>query len=240
LAEDHKAMSMSCNNTATTASHIDEEELMACIRTLVIGSTHSDTDNGDEEGMEVLPYDAKNEYQALIRQVEEKLTLFLEDQVRMSPSDYKDKYDGPSLNNDKIVLPIHKAHAYPCQDTHKTLPSPPKDWPQRYVLLVLDIAVCYCCTGQYNTVIFITCCENLSDSSFSILCFIFWNAVLALAPTQKKSRHAPAHAAYIDQNPWDSLCLGPRLSTFLGLLCWLYFARQYRSGSHGQITRGRF
>jgi hypothetical protein len=133
LGEDHKAMSIPCNNSATTASHIDKEELMACIRALVIGSTHIDTDNEEEEGMEVMPYDAKNDrkYQVLIRQVEEKLTLFLEDQARMGPSDNKYKSDDSSQNNDKIVLPIHKAHAYPCQDTHKTLPSPPKDWPQR-------------------------------------------------------------------------------------------------------------
>jgi hypothetical protein len=124
---------------------------MVCIRTLVIGSTHTDANVG-EEGLEVLPYDSDSsggkssttsisssvtEYnQVLIRQVEEKLTLFLEEQVRSTRNiiirdDNDDPSSKSSINDDKIVLPIHKAHAYPCRDTHKTLPSPPKDWPQR-------------------------------------------------------------------------------------------------------------
>ena len=34
-----------------------------------------------------------------------------------------------------VVLPIYKPHAYPCQDTHKVLPSHPSEWPQSPVML---------------------------------------------------------------------------------------------------------
>lgn len=37
--------------------------------------------------------------------------------------------------HDVEQLPIHKIHAYPCADTHTSLPAPPSLWPQRPLML---------------------------------------------------------------------------------------------------------
>lgn len=120
---------------------VDEEELLSCIRNLVLESTQSEDDFGKDTSITRSESDenleSNEEYQALVKEVEEKLIQFLDDQVRTGMVDQSEGNAfsanvEPAIN---IVLPIHTAHAYPCSDTHKTLPSPPKDWPQRPVMM---------------------------------------------------------------------------------------------------------
>ena len=113
-------------------STVDEAELLDCIRCLVLDATRSEDDyektlSSQESDDDV---DSSQEYQDLVNQVESKLTEFLEGQGGMGDGSETDVYKDD--NTQRIVLPIHQPHAYPCRDTHKDLPSPPEDWPQRY------------------------------------------------------------------------------------------------------------
>ncbi|CAB9502720.1 expressed unknown protein [Seminavis robusta] len=114
---------------------VNEKELLECLRLLVIESTRNDEeDDGGEDGgaIEVAMTD-ESRRDDLIHDVELKLTQFLEVQFRM---DDQSEFNATGYSpEDKIVLPIHQPHAYPCPDTHKTLPSPPSQWPQRPVMI---------------------------------------------------------------------------------------------------------
>ena len=105
-------------------SNVDEAELIDCIRSLVLEATCSDHDVGKDTSSGRYPDE-------LSTQVEEILTKFLEEQARNDIVDQSESEAHGDKADPKIVLPIHQAHAYPCTDTHKTLPSPPEDWPQR-------------------------------------------------------------------------------------------------------------
>ena len=135
---------MTSDDNPTTTIAVDEDELMACIRALVVASTEND--DAGNEAVELLADETiltsadssssnQQHHQGLVQQVEEKLTHFLEDQLRRN--DRTDCQLDPTDNraDPKIVLPIHKAHAYLCRATHKALPSPPMNWPQRYVAI---------------------------------------------------------------------------------------------------------
>jgi hypothetical protein len=122
------------SSTVSHGSNIDEAELLDCIRRLVGAATRSEDEserdvsrqNSEED------FESNQEYQELVKQVEDVLVQFLESQVQIVDQSETD-VDEPEA---KIVLPIHQAHAYPCKDTHKALPSPPEDWPQRYGTLI--------------------------------------------------------------------------------------------------------
>lgn len=116
---------------------MDESELKQCIRNLIRMASRGEEDsdhersagNDEEDG----DYLESKEYQDLVEQVESKLTEFLEVQVTLQENNGSS--EKAIADESHGVLPIHQAHAYPCSDTSKILPSLPKDWPQRPVMI---------------------------------------------------------------------------------------------------------
>ena len=116
---------------------MDESELRRCIRHHVRqASRGGDSDSSNDAENDVSEaggeedFESNMEYQELVKQVEEKLIEFLEGQVKLT--DYSENNAATPSVDPNAGLPIHQAHAYPCSDTFKALPSPPEDWPQRY------------------------------------------------------------------------------------------------------------
>lgn len=112
---------------------MDESELRRCIRDLVRLASQDEDGSSDVDASETTEADDTEtnlEYQALVAEVEAKLIEFLEGQVVLDDeSAAYSTTEEADMPNSK--LPIHQAHAYPCQDTFKELPSPPEKWPQR-------------------------------------------------------------------------------------------------------------
>jgi len=63
--------------------------------------------------------------------VEERLLSFYDHQLEQPQA----KHKAAHATHIQQELPIHKTHAYPCQDTHTILPSNPSLWPQRPIML---------------------------------------------------------------------------------------------------------
>ena len=109
---------------------MDESELSRCILELVKQASQDEEGNSDMDASETTVDADDLEYQSLVAEVEAKLIEFLEGQVSLdNESSAVSTTEGVDLPNSK--LPIHQAHAYPCLDTFKELPSPPEKWPQR-------------------------------------------------------------------------------------------------------------
>ena len=108
----------------------DEAEFSDCVEFMLrVSSTE------DEDTLVSSRDEADDEDSPRIRRssqlVEKRLLSFYDHQLEHPPhqrqaSPHKTPHE---------ELPIHKAHAYPCHETHKTLPSDPSIWPQRPVML---------------------------------------------------------------------------------------------------------
>ena len=121
---------------------MDDSDLRRCIRHLVRQASQ-DNDSQEDSSETTSPDDddyleSNQEYQDLVREVEAKLIEFLEGQVTLldDESAYTNNSNTTEEEEDEgnlSKLPIHKAHAYPCNDSFKELPASPEKWPQRCV-----------------------------------------------------------------------------------------------------------
>ena len=125
---------------------MDESELSRCIRHLLRQASQDDdplqedasetTSHGDDDDSLA---ESNKEYQALVQEVEAKLIEFLEGQVTLLDDESAYTTTSSSTAEEQEAnlskLPIHNAHAYPCNDSFKELPASPEKWPQRPVMI---------------------------------------------------------------------------------------------------------